>query len=77
MAPELLMPWEGNEVLDYGNQVDMWSLGVLICDMMSGFTPFDTGMNSPMTIYKNIVDGNMRLPKSLGKVLTDLVVRLL
>lgn len=55
----------------------MWALGVLICDMMGGFTPFDTGLCTPFGIYQNIIEGHMRLPKSLGRVGTDLVVRLL
>lgn len=77
MAPELLLPREKNEQVSYNQSVDMWSLGILICDMMGGFTPFDTGLNSPLAIYQNIINGDMRLPKCLGRVGTDLVVRLL
>ena len=45
--------------------------------MIGGFTPFDPGLSSPLAIYQNIIEGNMKLPKGLGRVGTDLVIWLL
>jgi len=77
MAPEVLMPKPEDSSLGYTKAVDMWSFGILLCDMISGQTPFDGGSNNPMTIYSNIVKGNMKLPRYQDKETLDLIIRLL
>ncbi|KAI0011803.1 Pkinase-domain-containing protein [Xylariaceae sp. FL0662B] len=45
----------------YNKSVDWWSLGILIYEMLCGFTPFwDAG--SPMKIYENILRGKVKYP---------------
>ncbi|KZF21595.1 Pkinase-domain-containing protein [Xylona heveae TC161] len=45
----------------YNKSVDWWSLGILIFEMLCGFTPFWDG-GSPMKIYENILRGRVKYP---------------
>ncbi|KAI9807783.1 MAG: hypothetical protein M1825_005088 [Sarcosagium campestre] len=45
----------------YNKSVDWWSLGILIFEMLCGFTPFWDG-GSPMKIYENISKGRVKYP---------------
>ncbi|KAI9824507.1 MAG: cAMP-dependent protein kinase catalytic subunit [Sarea resinae] len=45
----------------YNKSVDWWSLGILIFEMLCGFTPFWDG-GSPMKIYENILKGRVKYP---------------
>lgn len=57
MAPEIL---KGHQ---YDSKVDVWSLGTIFYEMLTGFTPF-TG-TSKDDLKKNLENGNYRLPKSI------------
>jgi serine/threonine protein kinase len=47
IAPEVLIDNNG-----HGHEVDVWSLGVLMCEIISGHTPFHA--ESTLEVYENI-----------------------
>lgn len=56
LAPEIL---QGNN-MGYGFSVDWWSLGVLLFEMLTGFSPFYD--QKPYEIYKKILNGKVNVP---------------
>ncbi|ODV59242.1 serine/threonine protein kinase SCH9, partial [Ascoidea rubescens DSM 1968] len=56
LAPEILLDESG-----YTKMVDFWSLGVLIFEMICGWSPFYAETNQQM--YKNIAYGRVRFPR--------------
>lgn len=60
----------------YNKSVDWWSLGILIYEMLAGYTPFwDAG--SPMKIYENILAGRIKYPPYLHPDARHLVENLI
>jgi protein kinase A len=60
----------------YNKSVDWWSLGILIYEMLCGYTPFwDSG--SPMKIYENILKGKVKYPGYINPDAQDLLQRLI
>ncbi|KAF2085303.1 Pkinase-domain-containing protein [Saccharata proteae CBS 121410] len=60
----------------YNKSVDWWSLGILIFEMLCGFTPFwDSG--SPMRIYENILKGRVKYPPYVHPDAQDLLQKLI
>ncbi|KAK7560828.1 kinase-like domain-containing protein [Phyllosticta paracitricarpa] len=60
----------------YNKSVDWWSLGILIFEMLCGFTPFwDSG--SPMKIYENILKGRVKYPPYVHPDAQDLLQKLI
>ncbi|GAP87539.1 putative cAMP-dependent protein kinase catalytic subunit [Rosellinia necatrix] len=60
----------------YNKSVDWWSLGILIYEMLCGYTPFwDNG--SPMKIYENILKGKVKYPAYVHQDAQDLLERLI
>ena len=53
-----------------------WSLGILIFEMLCGFTPFWDG-GSPMKIYENILKGRVKYPPYIHPDAQDLLQRLI
>lgn len=64
MAPEIL---KGQS---YDSKVDVWSLGTVFYEMLTGFTPF-TG-TSKEDLKRNLERGNYRLPKTIRMSLEGL-----
>ncbi|MCJ1310606.1 camp-dependent protein kinase catalytic subunit [Agyrium rufum] len=60
----------------YNKSVDWWSLGILIFEMLCGFTPFWDG-GSPMKIYENILKGRVKYPPYINHDAQDLLHRLI
>lgn len=53
-----------------------WSLGILIFEMLAGFTPFwDSG--SPLKIYENILKGRVKYPPYIHPDAQDLLSKLI
>jgi len=53
-----------------------WSLGILIFEMLCGFTPFwDAG--SPLKIYENILKGRVKYPPYIHPDAQDLLTKLI
>ncbi|GAO16926.1 hypothetical protein UVI_02046350 [Ustilaginoidea virens] len=60
----------------YNKSVDWWSLGILIYEMLCGYTPFwDSG--SPMRIYENILKGKVKYPAYINADAQNLLERLI
>ena len=56
--------------------VHRWSLGILIYEMLCGFTPFwDSG--SPMKIYENILHARVKYPPYMHPDAQDLLSQLI
>ncbi|KEF60254.1 AGC/PKA protein kinase [Exophiala aquamarina CBS 119918] len=60
----------------YNKSVDWWSLGILIFEMLCGFTPFWDG-GSPVKIYENILKGRVKYPPYIHHDAQDLLVQLI
>ncbi|KAB8074473.1 kinase-like domain-containing protein [Aspergillus leporis] len=74
-TPDYLAP-EVVSSKGYNKSVDWWSLGILIFEMLCGFTPFwDSG--SPVKIYENILRGRVRYPPYLHPDAVDLLSQLI
>ena len=58
------------------NQSCRWSLGILIFEMLCGFTPFWDG-GSPMKIYENILKGRVKYPPYIHPDAQDLLQQLI
>ncbi|CAL5869819.1 uncharacterized protein PFLUO_LOCUS4049 [Penicillium psychrofluorescens] len=74
-TPDYLAP-EVVSSKGYNKSVDWWSLGILIFEMLCGFTPFwDSG--SPVKIYENILRGKVKYPPYLHEDAVDLLSQLI
>lgn len=67
-APELL----GGT--PYGPSVDVWSIGVVLYSMLTGFLPYQ-GQTSLTTLHANMLDHQYDLPQSCSGELSDLFKR--
>lgn len=57
IAPEIL---EGK---GYGTEVDMWSFGVVVYEMVCGRYPFGDGVNDVNRVYQEVLKGPLEFPK--------------
>ncbi|KAJ9224763.1 camp-dependent protein kinase type 2 [Paecilomyces variotii] len=74
-TPDYLAP-EVVSSKGYNKSVDWWSLGILIFEMLCGFTPFwDSG--SPVKIYENILRGKIKYPPYMHPDAVDLLSQLI
>ncbi|PGH15755.1 AGC/PKA protein kinase [Polytolypa hystricis UAMH7299] len=74
-TPDYLAP-EVVSSKGYNKSVDWWSLGILIFEMLCGFTPFWDG-RSPMKIYENILQGRVKYPAYMHADAQDLLSQLI
>lgn len=86
LAPEVVASKGYNKSVDWsvpdvpsvsrGSRQCRWSLGILIFEMLCGFTPFWDG-GSPMKIYENILKGRVKYPPYIHPDAQDLLQRLI
>ena len=74
-TPDYLAP-EVVSSKGYNKSVDWWSLGILIFEMLCGFTPFWDG-GSPTRIYENILRGRVKYPPYMHQDAQDLLSQLI
>ena len=55
----------------YGLECDIWSWGVVLCEMIGGYNPFYS--SDIMTMYQNIIKLNIKWPKNLTSGMKDLL----
>ncbi|KAH9412228.1 serine/threonine-protein kinase [Ordospora pajunii] len=63
-----------NEECEYGEDVDFWTLGVIIYEMVYGTTPFYS--ETLMETYRRIAKVELGFPFKVSAELTDLITRL-
>jgi protein kinase A len=69
LAPEIILS------NGYTRSVDWWALGILIFEMVAGYTPFFS--DSQLKIYEKIIACNLRFPAHFSAELKDLLKLLL
>lgn len=71
LAPEIL------QATGYGVSVDWWTFGVLVYELMTGFSPFYTSKSDPLVLYGNILECKYTMPTIFSTDLEHLVRNLL
>lgn len=68
-APEVMLE------MGYTYKADIWSWGILICEMIGGFSPFEGKghASDPLTIMERIRYGDIGVPKNMVGNARDLV----
>lgn len=71
ISPEILLG------MGYSFETDIWSLGILICEMYSiGLLPFCNSDN-PLRVMEQTVKGQIKMPHNLDPAAKDLIKQLL
>ncbi|XP_038110617.1 cAMP-dependent protein kinase catalytic subunit beta isoform X1 [Culex quinquefasciatus] len=71
-TPEYLAP-EIIQNKGYGKSVDWWSFGVLLYEMIAGYSPFYTHSADQMLLFEKIVKGKVRFPSNFGTDIRNLI----
>lgn len=75
-TPEYLAP-EIIQSKPYGKAVDWWAFGILVYEMMAGFSPFYTDDPDPMALFDKILVGKFKFPSQFPASGKNLVQGLL
>ena len=71
MAPELI------KEIPYDTSIDVWSLGILLYELLHGYSPFrsqnDDDCDDYNEIFKNILKYNFKIEKNVSKNCQDLL----
>ena len=74
-TPEYVSP-EVLKKLPYNEKVDIWGIGVLIFELVFGYPPFSSNLNTVR--FNNIKEGKINWPENLeDEVLKDLIQKIL
>jgi len=65
VAPEVVLN------LGHDFSADIWSLGVILCEMLGGFSPFYN--DDPNRMYENTIMGKVHWPTGLNSVAKHLI----
>lgn len=71
LAPEIILS------KGYGKSVDWWSFGILLYELVAGYSPFYAGSSDQMALFSKIVKCRYRMSSSFGVELRDLIKHLL
>jgi len=72
MAPEIIQRVSG-----HGKGVDWWTLGILLFEMLSGFSPFWRKGQDNMKMYERIISGVYHVPSHVHEPEKELIAGLL
>lgn len=75
-TPEYLAP-EIIQSKPYGKYVDWWSFGILIYEMLAGFSPFSSNNSDPMALFDKIVAGRFKFTSHFDSDAKHLIQNLL
>lgn len=53
----------------YSYACDVWSWGVLVCELVGGYNPFTKDSKSVMDTFANILNGRIVWPKNMPPIL--------
>lgn len=71
-TPEYIAP-EIVQNKGYGQSVDWWSFGILVYELVAGYSPFSVGDPDQMQMMEKIVAGKFKIPSSFSIDLRNLV----
>eukprot|EP00271_Cylindrocystis_brebissonii_P007875 TRINITY_DN21773_c0_g1_i1.p1 TRINITY_DN21773_c0_g1~~TRINITY_DN21773_c0_g1_i1.p1 ORF type:complete len:1072 (+),score=201.86 TRINITY_DN21773_c0_g1_i1:1144-4359(+) len=71
LAPELILG------TGHGLPVDWWALGVLICVMLSGESPFGSLKDAELQVYMRVLQGKAAIPGAISAQAADLIQQLM
>jgi len=71
LAPEIILS------TGHDKRVDLWSLGILIFDMLAGYPPFNQEQSSKKTIFEMILNEKPEYPPHFHAQAQDLLSKLL
>ena len=61
----------------YGKEVDWWSIGCIIYELVTGLPPFSFDDRDLSKLYKKIINTNPEFPSYLSEECKDIICRLL
>ena len=64
---------EDNNNQGYSYACDVWSWGVLVCELIGGYNPFAKDSKCMMDTFSNILNGRILWPKNMPPVLQQLL----
>ena len=67
-APEVLMV----SSLGYSFEADIWSYGILLCELLQGSLPFEN-KTDPQSIEEQTAKGEVKLPRDIDQTTRDLL----
>ena len=59
----------------HNKSIDFWQLGILLYEMLLGYTPFID--NDPIKLYKKIIKGKINFPKDFNKYAKNIIKQFL